>query len=210
MSDLSDHLWPLCCFGLVCSSVWPWIRPAVILWLQLVWRSRCVFLAPVQPFWIIWTDSGRKAGCVTCPSRCKAECSGPTAVCSPHPRLTFTTRWAGLHSRAKYTQTLWHRDSWHSWLCPASFKQTFSAMVTEKSPHWRKSSTSGNVWHQRTLESQFAPNNVLKGNSGIFKPMKYVHLLTENSLVKVGVLRKIFRFLQIHITEWTGLRRCSL
>ena len=31
--------------------------------------------------------------------------------------------------------------------------------------------------------------------------MKYVHLLTENSLVKVGVLQKIFRFLEIHITE---------
>ena len=28
--------------------------------------------------------------------------------------------------------------------------------------------------------------------------------------VKVGVLLKIFRFLEIHITEWTGLRRCSL
>ena len=46
----------------------------------------------------------------------------------------------------------------------------------------------------------------LKGNSGILNldlisGMKYVHLLTESSLVKVGVLRKIFRFLEIHITE---------
>jgi len=47
----------------------------------------------------------------------------------------------------------------------------------------------------------------LKGNSGIFKPRPDLDLLTENSLVKVGVLRKIFRFLEIHITEWTGLRR---
>ena len=46
----------------------------------------------------------------------------------------------------------------------------------------------------------------LKGNSGIFNldlisGMKYVHLLTERSLVKVSVLWKIFRFLEIHITE---------
>jgi len=55
----------------------------------------------------------------------------------------------------------------------------------------------------------------LKENSGIFKPGPYFwHEIRssthENSLVKVGVLWKIFRFLEIHITEWTGLRRCSL
>ena len=38
-------------------------------------------------------------------------------------------------------------------------------------------------------------------NLDLISGMKYVHLLTENSLVKDGVLRKIFRFLQIHITE---------
>ena len=38
-------------------------------------------------------------------------------------------------------------------------------------------------------------------NLDLISGMKYVHLLTENSLGKVGVLRKIFRFLQIHITE---------
>jgi len=38
-------------------------------------------------------------------------------------------------------------------------------------------------------------------NLDLISGMKYVHLLTENSLVKVGVLRKIFRFLEIHITE---------
>ena len=34
--------------------------------------------------------------------------------------------------------------------------------------------------------------------------MKYVHLLTENSLVKVGVLRKIFRFLTIGVYPYNG------
>jgi len=38
-------------------------------------------------------------------------------------------------------------------------------------------------------------------NLDLISGMKYVHLITENSLVKVGVLQKIFRFLQIHITE---------
>ena len=34
--------------------------------------------------------------------------------------------------------------------------------------------------------------------------MKYVYLLTENSLVKVGVLRKIFIFLEIAYIRITG------
>ena len=38
-------------------------------------------------------------------------------------------------------------------------------------------------------------------NLDLISGIKYVHLLTDNSLVKVGVLRKIFRFLEIHITE---------
>ena len=38
-------------------------------------------------------------------------------------------------------------------------------------------------------------------NPDLISGMKYVHLLTESSLVKVGVLRKIFRKLEIHITE---------
>ena len=35
--------------------------------------------------------------------------------------------------------------------------------------------------------------------------MKYVYLLTENSLAKVGVLRKIFRKLAIGVYPYNGL-----
>jgi len=51
-----------------------------------------------------------------------------------------------------------------------------------------------------TLISQLKENSVFI-NLDLISGMKYVYLLTENSLVKVGVLRKIFRFLEIHITE---------
>ena len=35
--------------------------------------------------------------------------------------------------------------------------------------------------------------------------MKYVYLLTENSLVKVGVLRKLFRKLAIGVYPYNGV-----
>jgi len=35
--------------------------------------------------------------------------------------------------------------------------------------------------------------------------MKYVHLLTENSLAKVGVLRKIFRKIAIGVHPYNGV-----
>ena len=41
-------------------------------------------------------------------------------------------------------------------------------------------------------------------NLDLITDIKYVQLLTDNSLVKVSVLRKIFRFLEIR-----GGRRCS-
>ena len=39
--------------------------------------------------------------------------------------------------------------------------------------------------------------------------MKYVHLLTENSLVKVGVLQKIFRQLAIGVYPYNGVNRAG-
>ena len=60
---------------------------------------------------------------------------------------------------------------------------------------------------------------LLKGKSfflnlDLIYGMKYVHLLTENSLVKVGVLRKIFRSLEIRAYpyNWSelGHRQYSL
>ena len=52
--------------------------------------------------------------------------------------------------------------------------------------------------------------HVLKGNFlnlDLIYGMKYVHLLTENSLVKVGVLQKIFRFLVIGVYPYNGRER---
>ena len=53
----------------------------------------------------------------------------------------------------------------------------------------------------------------LKGNFlnlDLVSGMKYVHLLTENSLVKVGVLRKIFRKLAIGVFPYNGVNGAGM
>jgi len=43
-------------------------------------------------------------------------------------------------------------------------------------------------------------------NLDLISGMKYVYLLTENSLVKVGVLRKLFRKLAIGVYPYNGVQ----
>jgi len=40
--------------------------------------------------------------------------------------------------------------------------------------------------------------------------MKYIYLLTENSLAKVGVLRKLFRKLAISVFPYNGVNRAAM
>ena len=60
-----------------------------------------------------------------------------------------------------------------------------------------------NQFNLEEISYQYRLGNV-KGelryiNLDLISGMKYVHLLTENSLVKVGVLRKIFRSREIRV-----------
>lgn len=53
---------------------------------------RCASPALRPRCWTAWTDSGRKADSVTCPSTCRVMCSRLTAASWLLPHLTSTTR----------------------------------------------------------------------------------------------------------------------